>query len=154
MAASSLLATLNLFENSNLREINSFWTGTLNRIWKLQKFVRDKFTLSRILNRIWELQKFVRDKFTLGRILNRIWELQCFVGERCLLNRILNQSPYFEPEIFWRLLNFHRSSSNLRGQVIFPSMILNLLKPANFAESYHCSPRVSRRLEELAWDSP
>ena len=37
-------------ENSNLREINSFWTRTLNRIWELQSFVGDKFPLNRILN--------------------------------------------------------------------------------------------------------
>ena len=54
---------------------------------------------------------------------------------------------HFEPEIFWRPLNFHQYSSSLRDRVIFPSIVLEFLhslKLARFAESCHRSPRVSK----------
>ena len=38
----------------------------------------------------------------------------------------------------------------IHTDVCGPMSVENSLKPANSAESCHCSPRVSRRLEELA----
>ena len=52
-----------------------------------------------------------------------------------------------KPEIFRRPLNFHQYNSSHRDRVICPSIVLgflNLLKLARFAESCHCSPRVSK----------
>ena len=81
----------NLSENSNLREINFFWTGSLNRIWKLQNIERDKFTLSRI----WELKNLAVNKFPLNRFLNQILRVSVLCG------REMSLEPDFKPESFF-----------------------------------------------------
>ena len=128
MAASSLWQPLIFLRTWILREINSFWTGTLNRIWELKSFVRDKFTLS------------------------RMFEPDLRASKLC--GREMSLEPDFKPEsLFWtdNFLTVFKFSSIWRCP---PEPGYHSLQWPGVPESCHCSPRVLRLLEELAWDSP